>query len=86
MSQVIDPQAALPSPVRSMYDVIRPDLEHVEEILRRELRNDSPFVNELLQYGGQLGGKRLRPALLLLCRQAIGQIRPEHHTLAAVSK
>ncbi len=84
MSQVIDPQAALPFPVRSMYDVIRPDLEQVEDILRRELRNDSAFVNELLQYGGQLGGKRLRPALLLLCAQAIGQIRPEHHTLAAV--
>lgn len=67
-----------------MYDVIRPDLEQVEEILRKELRNDSQFVHELLQYGGQLGGKRLRPALLLLSAKAIGRVRPEHHTLAAV--
>ena len=31
-----------------------------------------------------LGGKRLRPALLLLSAKATGEIRPEHLTLAAV--
>jgi octaprenyl-diphosphate synthase len=84
VSQVINPQPALSSHVKSLYDVIRVDLERAEEILRNELRNDSSFVDELLQYGGQLGGKRLRPALLLLVAQAVGQIQPEHHTLAAV--
>lgn len=84
MSPVTHPQSTLPSPVRSLYDVIRSDMERVDEILRIELRNDSPFVDELLRYGGQLGGKRLRPALLLLAAQAVGTIRPEHHTLAAV--
>ena len=48
------------------------------------MRNDSPFVDELLQYGGQLGGKRLRPALLLLVGPGRGTDQPEHHTLAAV--
>ncbi|MCA9169299.1 MAG: polyprenyl synthetase family protein [Planctomycetales bacterium] len=60
------------------------DLQQVEAVLSRELRNDSQFVDELLRYGGQLGGKRLRPALLLLTARAVGQVRPEHYTLAAV--
>ena len=48
------------------------------------MQSDWPFVHELLQYGGKLGGKRLRPALLLLSAQATGTIRPEHVTLATV--
>ena len=59
--------------LKSIYAPIGKELEQAEQLLRRELRNDSPFVNELLEYGGQLGGKRLRPALLLLTAKAVGQ-------------
>ena len=49
-----------------------------------ELRSEHPFVDELVRYGCLIGGKRLRPALLLLCAKAVGQVRAEHLTLATV--
>ncbi len=84
MSQTVNPARELPAAIRSLFAPILADLQRVEQVLHRELRNDSPFVNELLQYGGKLGGKRLRPALLLLSAQAAGSVRPQHDVLAAV--
>lgn len=68
----------------AMYAPIEAELAQVEELLRRELRNPHPFVDELAQHSFHLGGKRLRPALLLLSAQAAGQIRPAHMVVAAV--
>ena len=41
-------------------------------------------VVDAMRYAALSGGKRLRPALLLLCGKAVGQIKQEHLTLAAV--
>jgi octaprenyl-diphosphate synthase len=84
VSQLVNRQHTIPAPVRAIFAPILKDLERVENVLARELRSDSPFVDELLQYGGKLGGKRLRPALLLLAAQSTGAICHEHHILAAV--
>jgi octaprenyl-diphosphate synthase len=73
-------QAAL----KLFYAPIQDELARAEETLVAELHNKSPFVNELLEYGGQLGGKRLRPALLLLTAKAIGEVKDAHYILAAV--
>ncbi len=54
----------------------------VETLLRDEMRSNFPYVDELVRYGVMLGGKRLRPALVLLCAQAAGEVRPAHITLA----
>jgi len=70
--------------LRNLYAPIDGHLQQVEEILRQELRSEHVYVDELLRYGCLLGGKRLRPALVLLCGQAAGTVRPEHLTLAAV--
>lgn len=72
------------SPLRLLYEPIEQELAEVEAILRAELRSEFPFVDELVRYGCLLGGKRLRPALLLLTAQATGGIRREHLVLAAV--
>ena len=45
-------------------------------LLAAELRSDHPFVDELVRYGCLLGGKRLRPALLLLTAKAGGRVTP----------
>ncbi len=63
---------------------IRDDLARVEHLLRSELVSSDPFVNELVQHGCRLGGKRLRPALLLLAAQAGGDIQHDHIVLGAV--
>lgn len=70
--------------MRRLFAPIAEEMVAVEEILRRELRSRDPSVDELVRYGCLLGGKRLRPALLLLSAQACGSVVPEHLTLAAV--
>jgi octaprenyl-diphosphate synthase len=67
-----------------LYAPVAAEMSEVESILQGELRSDYPFVDELVQYGCLLGGKRLRPALLLLAAKALGEMRREHLVLAAV--
>ncbi len=66
------------------YLLIAHELEEVEAVLQSQLRSSDPYVDELVRYGFLLRGKRLRPALMLLAARAVGSIRPEHRTLAAV--
>jgi octaprenyl-diphosphate synthase len=74
-----------PSILQALYAPVATELEQVEQLLRQELRSDHPFVDELVRYGCLLGGKRLRPALLLLTAKAVGgRIAQEHLTLATV--
>ncbi len=67
-----------------VYGPVASELAEVERILKEELRSDHPYVDELVRYGCLLGGKRLRPTLLLLTAKAIGAIKQEHITLGAV--
>jgi octaprenyl-diphosphate synthase len=53
-------------------------------LLRQRLRSQQAYVDELCRYGCLMGGKRLRPALVLLSGKACGGIEPAHLTLAAV--
>jgi octaprenyl-diphosphate synthase len=68
----------------TLFAIVGADLQRVETRLREELRSDHPYVDELVRYGCLLGGKRLRPALLLLAAKACGGVRDEHLTLATV--
>lgn len=70
--------------LQSLYAPIAKELAEVEAVLRSEMRSDYPYVDELVRYGCLLGGKRLRPALLLLAARAVGEVRPEHYVLGAV--
>ncbi len=69
---------------KTLYGPIAAELEQCEDLLRRELRSDDPFVDTLVKHAFRLGGKRLRPALVLLPAKALGGIEREHITLAAV--
>jgi octaprenyl-diphosphate synthase len=73
-----------PERLRELYLPIREELDQVEEILRAELRSDHPFVDRLVRHGFRLGGKRLRPALVLLSGKACGATTRDHVVLAAV--
>jgi len=71
--------------LQSLCAPIAAELADVEQLLKDEMRSDYPFVDELVRYGCLLGGKRLRPALLLLTASASGgQITRRHIVLAAV--
>ena len=62
------------------------DMRKVDEVIGRRLASDVPLVREVAQYIVASGGKRLRPAVLLLAAGAAGY-RGEKgalHDLAAV--
>lgn len=84
MNQLALDRANAPEALRRLYAPVQEDLDRVEEILRQELSNDYPFVDRLMKHGFRLGGKRLRPALVLLSAKAAGQLLPEHLRLAAM--
>jgi octaprenyl-diphosphate synthase len=84
MSQVRPTHTDVRPILARLFAPIAADMAEVEGRLQRELRHPDPFIDELAQHSFRLGGKRLRPALLLLSAQAVGHISDEHHTLAAV--
>lgn len=85
MSQAIDECASVPERLKLLYEPIRRELLEVEEILRAEARSDFAVIDALVKHGFRLGGKRLRPALLLLSAKAVGgDVGREHLLLSAV--
>jgi octaprenyl-diphosphate synthase len=66
------------------FELIADDLDEAERILTDVLAPYRSPIAPLIQHLRHYRGKRLRPALLLLCAKACGSIQPEHHTLAAV--
>ena len=67
-----------------LQPVIGADMEAVDRVLRGALASDVVLIRQVAEYiiGG--GGKRLRPALLLLTAGATGYKGTEQHTMAAV--
>jgi octaprenyl-diphosphate synthase len=56
----------------------------VDDVLRTSLDSGVALVRQVADYIVGAGGKRLRPAVLLLAAGAVGYRGREHHTLAAV--
>jgi len=63
--------------------LLRDDLAAVDKVLRESLASDVALIRQVAEYiiGG--GGKRLRPALVLLAARACGYAGTHHRTLAA---
>ncbi len=63
-------------------DLLREDLAGVEELFRNGLTSDADTINRV---GGHIlgsGGKRIRPALLMLCARLVGYSGSRHIALA----
>jgi octaprenyl-diphosphate synthase len=56
----------------SMLGPVAGDLEHVDALIRARLDSDVPLVRQVAQYLVGAGGKRVRPALVLLASAAAG--------------
>ena len=63
---------------------IRPELDSVEQRFRSELVSSVPAVTAIGEYLQVSGGKRLRPALLLLAAKLFGRTQPAAISLGAV--
>lgn len=68
------------SPWRQLYGPVTDELVRCEELLREMVESGSPIVEEVASH---TVGKRLRPALLLLCAEACGQTSDPAVRLAA---
>src|SRR5881394_1348661 len=69
---------------QEIYRLIAPELDRVEEELRGYTRSDISPISEIGGYLLNAGGKRMRPALLLLTAKMLGDVSPMAIRLAAV--
>ena len=72
--------------VLGLKDIVRlveDDLGQVEEVFRAQVRSDLPLVGEIGRYIQEGGGKRVRPALLLLASRLCGYRGERAITLAS---
>ncbi len=67
-----------------LYAPVAAELALVEQRLRTELRNEQPRVDDIVGHSFRLGGKRLRPALVLLSGRALGHLTEDHLLLGTV--
>ena len=68
----------------SVLSLIAEDMGHVDEVIARRLASGAPLVGQVARYIISSGGKRLRPALLLLVCGALGWRGEQRFNLAAV--
>ncbi len=64
--------------------LVAPDMASVDNVIAQRLNSDVPLVGEVSRYIISAGGKRLRPALLLLICGALGYTGTQRFNLAAV--
>jgi octaprenyl-diphosphate synthase len=60
------------------------DMVAVDQVIRKRLHSEVLLVNQVGEYIVNSGGKRLRPALVVLSAQAFSYQGARHHDLAAV--
>ncbi|MBL8510807.1 MAG: polyprenyl synthetase family protein, partial [Betaproteobacteria bacterium] len=76
-----------PSPLTSL-DAIRStiaaDMRAVDQLIRRRLSSEVVLINQIAHYIVEAGGKRLRPALVVLAGNLLNAPREQVHEMAAV--
>jgi len=72
----VDPQ--------EIFNLIKPELQQVELEFSRQSHSEVPLIAQIGRYLREGGGKRLRPALLLLCARMCGTVDDAAVRLAAV--
>lgn len=68
----------------SLYSLIADDMKAVDAVIRTRLHSDVVLVRQVAEYIVAGGGKRMRPALVLMTAKAMGYEGTKHHELAAV--
>lgn len=80
------PTVSAPMTVAAQHPltVIAEDMQAVDTAIRSQLHSDVPLVSQIADYIISAGGKRIRPALVLLMANAWGYRGADHIKLAAV--
>jgi octaprenyl-diphosphate synthase len=59
-------------------------MQQVDVVVRQSLSSQVPLINQISEYIIHSGGKRLRPALVLMAGDLAGGVTPAHHQLAVI--
>ena len=70
--------------IQSIYSLIKEDMTSVDAMIQARLQSDVVLINQLGHYIINSGGKRLRPALAILCARACGYQGDKHINLATI--
>ena len=70
-------------PLESIRSLVKTDLSATDHFICNELQSDIPFINQMVEYIIQCGGKRIRPLLVLLTAKAFDHPHETHIRLAA---
>jgi octaprenyl-diphosphate synthase len=70
--------------IQSIYSLIKDDMAAVDSMIQSRLQSDVVLINQLGHYIINSGGKRLRPALAILCARACGYQGENHINLATI--
>lgn len=76
--------ASAPPTAPSPLSLIANDMREVDQVIAHRLGSSVPLVGQISQYIIAAGGKRLRPALLLMVCGALGYQGAQRFNLAAV--
>jgi octaprenyl-diphosphate synthase len=71
-------------PFAQIQALVAADMRAVDALIRRRLASEVVLINQIGEHIIAAGGKRLRPALLLLAARALGYQGDDQHQLAAV--
>lgn len=84
MTSVLAEPAATPRSLPQILAPVAEDLRSVDRTIRARLSSDVALIGTIADYIIAAGGKRLRPAVLLLIARALGYGGSTHVLLAAV--
>lgn len=70
--------------LENLSALIGPDMKAVDAVIRDRLHSEVALVRQVAEYIIHSGGKRMRPALVLLAAGALGYQGKHQHELAAV--
>lgn len=72
------------NPTPHPLTLIAADMQAVDQVIAQRLTTSVPLIGQISQYIIAAGGKRLRPALLLMVSNVLGDTNPQRHVLASV--
>ena len=70
--------------IQSIYTLIEDDMADVDVMIHARLQSDVALINQLGHYIINSGGKRLRPALVILSARACGYEGRNYANLATI--
>lgn len=82
--QATNPSPASGGDLRAILAPIAEDMNAVDSLIRARLSSDVVLINTIADYIIGAGGKRMRPAIVLMIARALGYKGDHHVLLAAV--